>query len=174
MTNQLQLGLLVLALAAIAYFISRALVKKSGLPDGKVVYSDNDALQSLPKPLYDRDLILTGKPDYIISLEDGSVVPVEYKSQKAPALPYDSHILQLSAYCYLCEKSFGRKPAYGLIRYADKTFQIDYNEKREGELRQVIAEIRHCEANLEAPARSHSHPIRCRGCGYHAICDQRF
>jgi CRISPR-associated exonuclease Cas4 len=172
-TSQLQIGLLILALAVIAFLVSRLLARQSGLPEGKIVYSDNEALQELPKPLYDRALNLVGKPDYVITLKDGSIVPVEFKSQSAPSTPYDSHILQLSAYCYLCEKSFSRRPAYGLIRYADKTFQLDYEEGREKELFDLIAEMRRCETLGEAPARSHNQTSRCRGCGYGSICDQR-
>jgi CRISPR-associated exonuclease Cas4 len=172
-TSQLQVGLLILVLAGIAFLVSRLLVRQSGLPEGKIVYSDNEALQELPKPLYDPILNLVGKPDYVIALKDGSIVPVEFKSQKAPTTPYDSHILQLSAYCYLSEKSYGHRPAYGLIRYADKTYQIDYDEGQENELFDLIADMRRCETLGGAPARSHNQPSRCRGCGYDSICDQR-
>ncbi|MGB4595871.1 MAG: CRISPR-associated protein Cas4 [Anaerolineaceae bacterium] len=171
--SQSQIGLLILALALLAFLLSRLLAKQSGLPEGRMVYSDDEAFQKLPKPLYDRELNLVGKPDYVITLKDGSIVPVEYKSQNAPATPYDSHILQLSAYAYLCEKSFRRRPAYGLIRYADKTFQLDYDKRREKELLDLLTEIRRCELEGEAPARSHNQTSRCRGCGYGSICDQR-
>ena len=170
--SQLQIGLILLALALLLFLISRMFARQSGLPDGKIIYSDNEALQKLPKPLFDRELNLVGKPDYVVTLKDGSIVPVEFKSQKAPTAPYDSHILQLSAYCYLCEKSFGRRPTHGLIRYNDKTFQIDYDQARESEFLAAISEIRQCEALGVAPARSHNQPSRCRGCGYQSICDQ--
>ena len=173
MTTQTQIGLWILAVALMVFLVSRILFKRSGLPAGKLVYADNEALQELPKPLYDQALNLVGKHDYVITLKDGSMVPVEFKSQAAPSTPYDSHILQLSAYCYLCEKSFGRRPAYGLIRYANKTYQIYYDLALESELLDVIAQIRRCETQEEAPDRSHNQPTRCRGCGYNSICEQR-
>ena len=104
-----QIGLLILAISLLVFVFSLLLSKRSGLPEGRLVYADNEALQRLPKPLYDAELRLVGKPDYVMKLKDQSIVPVEFKSQNAPSYPYDSHILQLSAYCYLCEKAFGRK-----------------------------------------------------------------
>lgn len=167
-----QIGLLILAISLLVFVFSLLLSKRSGLPEGRLVYADNEALQRLPKPLYDAELRLVGKPDYVMKLKDQSIVPVEFKSQNAPSYPYDSHILQLSAYCYLCEKAFGRKPAYGLIRYADKTFKITYDERLQERLTQTIHEIRRCEAYSEAPVRSHSQPSRCHACGYRSTCGQ--
>ena len=68
--------------------------------------------------------MLTGKPDYVIKHDDGSLIPVEYKSAKAPNQPYESHIMQLAAYCALIESHFGTRPAYGIIRYSDRSFNI--------------------------------------------------
>lgn len=169
----LQLGLLLFAVAGLIFLLSRYMAHQSGLPSGKIVYADNRVFQSLPQPLYDPALDLVGKPDYIIALKDGTVIPVEYKSHPAPDRPYDSHVLQLAAYCYLCATSYQRRPPYGLIRYADKTFQINYTTQLESSLKDTITAMRSCECQSLSPDRSHHQPSRCRACGYRSICDQR-
>jgi len=168
-----QLGLLLLVVAGLFFLLSRYKAHQSGLPSGKIVYSDNRVFQSLPRPLYDSALNLAGKPDYIVALKDGTFIPVEYKSHPAPDRPYDSHVLQLTAYCYLCEISYGRRPPHGLIRYADKTFQIDYTPQQESVLIEVITAMRSCECQSVFPNRSHHQTSRCRACGYRSLCDQR-
>ena len=112
MTDWLWIGLLVLA-AAVLFLWSARKRRQTGLPTGKIVYADTDAWQKLPAPLYDPSLRLTGKPDYVVDIGGGVRVPVEVKSAPAPAEPYDSHVMQLAAYCLLLERSSGKRPPYG-------------------------------------------------------------
>lgn len=164
--------LLLLILAALFYFWSRAKSRQSGLPLGRVVYTDTDLWQELPSPLYDPQLHLTGKPDYVVHIKDGALVPVEVKSTPAPQQPYDSHIMQLGAYCWLLKQTEGTRPPFGLLRYRDKTFQIDYTDQLESQLVNLVRTIRQAEAKLDGPNPSHHDPTRCRKCGYRHICDR--
>ena len=85
--------------------------KRSGLPAGSVVYSDTAEWQETEEPLRSRRYGLVGRPDYLVQMRDGGrrfVVPVEVKSRARPARPYDSHILQLAAYCLLVEDNLRR------------------------------------------------------------------
>lgn len=165
--------LLLILAALVLLLIASRLFAKSGLPKGKVVYADTDQWQRVPEPLYDPQLNLVGKPDYVVALKDGSLVPVEVKSMNAPQTPYDSHVIQLAAYGYLLEATRDKKPAYGLLKYADKTFQVDFPPELESELVWLIGEVRSAEALREAPPRSHEEPARCRGCGYRENCEDR-
>lgn len=163
--------LLCLALAILFWFLSRKVGEASGLPQGRVVYVDTGAWGRLEKPLFSKRLQLTGKPDYVV--KDGEqVVPVEVKSGRAPADgPYDSHIYQLAAYCALVTDAYGRRPAYGLIRYADKTWSVEYTQTLEAELESLLDAIRADEAAQDV-ARSHNAPARCRACGFRDVCDE--
>jgi CRISPR-associated exonuclease Cas4 len=164
-------GILLLILGLLLWLLSRRQRKTTGLPAGDLLYTDSNYWQTLPKPLYDPVLELVGKPDYVVKEKTGMVVPVELKSGTAPSYPWDSHIMQLAAYCYLVEKNFGQRPPHGIIRYQNKSFTISYTSDLETKLLALIKEIRIVERTQLAP-RSHNQPARCRACGYHQICDQ--
>ncbi len=60
------IGFIILAIAIIM-LVSAAHKKKSlGLPSGSIIYSDPGVLGKVEKPLYDTELGLTGKPDYVV------------------------------------------------------------------------------------------------------------
>jgi CRISPR-associated exonuclease Cas4 len=146
--------------------------RASGLPEGRVVYTDTGAWGRPERPLFSARLQLTGKPDYLVR-EGGAAIPVEVKSGRAPASgPYAAHVYQLAAYCALTAEAYGRRPAYGLIKYADKTLRVDFTPALESELLQLLGEMR-ADAGADDVARSHSSPARCRACGFAEVCEQR-
>jgi CRISPR-associated exonuclease Cas4 len=143
-----------------------------GLPVGKVIYDDSSRRAGEEvKPLYSARLGLSGKPDYIVR-HQGLPVPVEVKSRRAPRQPYDSHIYQLAAYCLLIEEVMHQRPPYGIIRYNDRSFQIDYTPALEAALDDLLAEMRQLKVSL-TPPRSHDVPARCAACGYREECGER-
>ncbi len=147
--------------------------KSTGLPGGRIVYTDTSRWGAVEKPLYDPELGLTGKPDYLVE-QDGQMIPVEVKSSSAGHAPYDGHIYQLAAYCMLVEHTFGKRPPYGLLHYAGKesrTFAIDYTIDLENTVRELIREIQGISMR-KGVDRSHENPARCARCGYRAACDQ--
>lgn len=164
--------LFLLLLASLFYLLSMRKFRQTGLPRGRVIYADNAEQQKLPDPLFDPALRLVGKPDYVVKTPEGYIVPVEFKSMPSPDQPYDSHILQLAAYCHLVGVNLGPQPAYGLIRYADKTFQIGYTPKLQAELQKTLSEIRDIQTANYAPGRSHQSYERCVACGFRNVCDQ--
>jgi len=143
---------------------------QAGLPAGKIIYDDSRGWGKVEKPLLDIALGLTGKPDYIVE-EDGIPIPVEVKSTRAPETPYENHVYQLIAYCLLIENSRGIRPPYGILRYRNRTFSIDYTPELKARLLRIMDEMR-LPPHRNGPARSHEEPNRCRGCGYHSSCDQ--
>ena len=154
----------------IFFFLARRQRKQTGLPEGRVVYTDTGGWGRLERPLFSRARQLTGKPDYLIE-ENGEYIPVEVKSSRAPGRPYDSHIYQLAAYCMLVEDNYGVRPGHGLIRYADRTFAVDYTPKLEAELNSLLTAMR-VESLARTLDRSHEIPARCRSCGYRPVCGQ--
>lgn len=145
--------------------------RASGLPAGRVLYSDPKLIGKPERPLFDPASMLTGKPDYLVE-EDGAVIPVEYKSGWAPPEPYDGHIYQLLAYCLLVERSTGKRPPYGILRYRNRSFAIDYTGEGEQELLRLIEEM-HAAGSLRDVHRSHENPTRCASCGFRSACDER-
>ena len=166
----LYLALLLFFIAIFFFWQGGRQRKEAGLPGGRVIYTDTRGWGKLERPLYDQLLGLTGKPDYLVQ-QSGQIIPVEVKSGRAPESPYDSHIYQLAAYCLLVEKSYGKRPAYGIVHYADRDFAVDYTPELESSLLDLLAEMRRDEMKREVE-RSHEQAARCARCGFKKVCDQ--
>ncbi len=167
----LYLGLFLLLLALILMFVAGAQRRASGLPGGRVIYTDTRVWGEVEKPLYDGELGLTGKPDYLVE-QNGKLIPVEVKTGRTPEAPYDSHIFQVASYCHLVHKTFGKRPPYGIIHYPARDFAIDYTPELESALLDIIADMRIDERRASVP-RSHEQEHRCRRCGFREVCDER-
>lgn len=150
--------------------------KASGLPEGRLVYSDTSRWHKQEEPLYDPETGLTGRPDYLI--RDGrQIIPVEVKTSRSPHAPHETHIYQLAAYCLLVKRVSGVRPSYGMLHYTTpsrngQTYKIDFTPQMEQELIRLLEEIRQ-QANLKEVSRSHQSAARCRGCGFRDLCDQK-
>ena len=166
------LPLILLLLALLLLYLARRTRSASGLPGGQVVYSDTGGWERNEAPLFSARLQLTGKPDYLVAQRGGAMVPVEVKSAAAPpGGPHASHIYQLAAYCALAAEAYGRRPAKGLIKYADKVFEVPYTRALEAELHTLLAEMRADRAAADVH-RSHDSAGRCRGCGMQTVCTE--
>src|SRR5258708_32731452 len=166
----LYIALIFLILAIVFLWQSGRQRRQAGLPGGRVIYTDTRAWGAVEKPLFNNELGLTGKPDYLVE-KDGKLIPVEVKTGRAPNAPYDSHIFQLAAYCLLVDKTYGKRPPYGIIHYPSRDFAVDYTPALESALLDQLADMRRDELRREVP-RSHEEAARCRRCGFRKVCDQ--
>ena len=136
-----------------------------------MTYTDTSDWDRCERPLFSDRYRLTGRPDYLVRTRRG-VVPVEVKSGTSPPQPYLAHILQLAAYCLLVEEQEGRAPPYGILKYRDQAFEIDFTSGLRSELLDMIDDIRY-DLRAHDVERSHDEPARCQGCGYREQCKQR-
>ncbi len=142
-----------------------------GLPAGRVIYADTRGWGPVEQPLYDAELGLVGKPDYLVE-SAGQLIPVEVKSTRNTSAPYDAHIFQLAAYCLLVQRQLGKRPPYGILHYANRTYAIDYTPQLEQAVQDLLIEI-HAQEKLKELPRSHDSAARCSHCSYRSVCDQR-
>ncbi len=164
----LAIALLLLAITLLVF--ARRQRHTTGLPAGRVIYTDTGGWGKLEKPLYDPALHLAGKPDYL--LKQGSlVIPIEVKSSRAPEAPYDTHIFQLAAYCLLVMQNYPVRPPYGILNYPNRSYAIDFTPQLEASVVEVIHEMQALTARSPVD-RSHESAQRCRHCGFRSICDQ--
>jgi len=171
MSVLLGLALFLFVLALVLLWQGQREQRRAGLPLGRLLYTDLHPLQPTERAFFDPHTGLTGKPDYVV--QQGEVlIPVEVKAREAPLQPYLGHVYQVLAYCLLIESQTGRRPPYGILRYRNRTFAIDYTPQAEQTLRALIAEMQAI-APGRAPARSHAETARCARCGYRLHCDQR-
>ncbi|MHB8634719.1 MAG: CRISPR-associated protein Cas4 [Thermoplasmatota archaeon] len=114
---------------------------------------------------------LTGRPDYILATQQGTV-PVEVKTGHTPERPHRSHVLQLASYLHLVEVREGKPPPYGLIQYPEGFFRVDWDLPLRQDLASTLDRMGAAEAAGRAD-RDHEQPGRCRGCSRRLACDQK-
>ena len=166
------IAILLLAIGLLVLLWSRSTQAATGLPHGQVIYADTRAWGEVEKPLFSAAHRLVGKPDYLVREGRGRVVPVEVKSSSAPGDgPREGHVLQLAAYCLLVEETTGRRPAYGIIQYADKTFSVENTAELQSILLDALDDMLQA-LHAGRAERSHSDVRRCARCGYRPACDE--
>ena len=177
--------LLLLAVALAARLAARGYARRTGLPSGSLIYGDtgapvgrvapvtlNEEGERQERPLVSRRHGLTGRPDYLVRTREG-VVPVEAKSTRKPAsgVPYDSHLMQLAAYCLLVEDQLGEPVPYGVVRYRDGEIRVEYTPELRDTLLELLDKMREARESEEVH-RSHDEPPRCAACSYRDACDE--
>jgi CRISPR-associated exonuclease Cas4 len=68
------------------------------------------------------------------------------------------------------EEQFGQAPPYGLLRYADATFRLDYTPDVRADLLAILAEM-HDVLDADDVARDHAEARRCAACGFRDACE---
>jgi CRISPR-associated exonuclease Cas4 len=162
-------GLALLMIAALLWIWGLRLRRRTGLPWAPVLAQDTYG-PALEKPLFARRIGLTGKPDYLLDIR-GVTIPVEVKPGRRAPRPYESDLMQLAAYCLLVEETSGSAPPYGLLRYAERTFRLDYTAQVRDELLDLLDEMR-AVLDDDDCVRSHDDPRRCAGCGFFEQCSE--
>jgi CRISPR-associated exonuclease Cas4 len=165
-------ALLLLAVGLILLAFSRRFRRKSGMPEGEVVYED--ASGQAQEQFISKRLLMAGKPDYLIKDRNGDLIPVEVKSSNAPRAgrPYESHLMQLAAYFLLLEDVLQRPVPYGLIRYRNRTMRVANTDELRTRLMDIIAQMRRLMAR-EVARRNHNRVQRCSRCSVAHACDER-
>jgi CRISPR-associated exonuclease Cas4 len=166
------LFLVSLIAAALAWLFGWRLFVSSGLPSRRILRADVGSSFRQSAALTSRRYGLTGKPDYLVRVEDG-LVPVEVKSGKSPASgrPYEGHVFQLAGYCLLVEDLYRIPVPYGLIRYDDRTIRVEYTQDLRARLLQILDDI-HLARRGDECHISHAHVGRCRSCGFRSVCGE--
>lgn len=169
-------GFLILAGAIFLARRSWLSQKATGLPLARVsvIYSDSGAWEKVAEPLFSPTYGLTGKPDYVLETKKG-LVPVELKPSRVADQPYESDIMQLAAYCLLLEEAWNEQPPYGLLRYREKTFRVEWTAELRQTLLYLLDEMRELNATpafkgSPLPEPQHDMTVRCHSCGFHYIC----
>jgi CRISPR-associated exonuclease Cas4 len=143
--------------------------KSIDMPEGHIVYVDLDDGSS--ELLVSEKYGLRGRPDHIIEKE-GHYIPVELKTGRTPRGPLFSHIVQLGAYGLIIEDITGKRPPYGILKYPEKSFEIEFTD----ELRDIVLKKRdELLRDLEwgEAHRNHGRPGKCRACSRRKICPER-
>jgi CRISPR-associated exonuclease Cas4 len=158
--------------AALAWLFGWRLFVRRGLPSRNVLRADVGSSFPQSPAVTSRRYLLTGKPDYLVRVEDG-LVPVEVKSGRSPhsGRPHQGHMFQLAGYCLLVEDLYRVRVPYGLIRYEDRTMRVEYTQSIRARLLEILDDIRLARRGAECHI-SHTHVDRCRSCGFRSVCGE--
>ncbi len=116
------------------------------------VYTDADhATGRRARVLRDEVHGLSGKPDYIWR-ENGQLIPEEVKSRASGPHPARDHVIQLGVYFFLIEAEFHQRPAYGKLRYRNRTFRIENTADLRTEVLAIRERYERVSAGLVPPA----------------------
>ena len=138
-----------------------------GLPSGDLVYEDADGQGEI---LYSDQVPLIGKPDYIIKLPNGQLVPIELKlSVQNVASPHSNHVMQIAAYCLILEEYSEVPPTHGVLRYADCDFTVDYTPALRKKVIRLLSEMQNCNEK-QRPQLARQRVTKCRACTFQPIC----
>jgi CRISPR-associated exonuclease Cas4 len=141
--------------------------KDLSLPAGELVYEDADGQG---EPLTSDQYPLVGKPDYIIKLDDGRLVPVELKlNVHNTTTPYSNHVMQIAAYCLILEDYSGVLPTHGILRYADREFTVEYTPALRRKVIRLLNEMQQYNEQ-QAPPLTRQKAAKCRACTYQPTC----
>ncbi|HEY7348958.1 MAG TPA: PD-(D/E)XK nuclease family protein [Ktedonobacterales bacterium] len=136
------------------------------LPEGRIVYQGVDGTG---EPLLATSYPLSGKPDYVILSPEGMPIPVELKLTIESEEAQRHHVMQLAAYFVILEDLYDRPPTYGVLRYANKDFTIQYSEALKRKVARRLAEMEHCDEQ-HPPTLTHQLPSKCHACPFQPIC----
>ena len=76
------------------------------------------------------------------------------------------------SYCPLVEEAMGKKPPYGILRYADGEFEVPYDGKAKIALFNQMEEMRRVMGGRAKAQRNHKRPNKCNACSYRSVCGE--
>src|SRR5260370_42335457 len=171
------IGLLLAAFAVVLLLLNERRFRRTrltgerrralGLPEGDLVYDVADGQgETLSSSIYP----LAGKPDYVVKLPDGRLVPVELKLNVHDATaPHSNHTIQVAAYCLILEDYFVQAPTHGILRYADREFTLEYTSALRKKVIRLLTEMAKCSEQQPPPLSSHR-ASKCLTCTSQPIC----
>lgn len=122
--------------------------------------------------LSDAELGLSGRPDLVVLLANGTPVPVEYKATHLFVGYHTAHgrifdAVQAIAECRLVEAAFGRRPSHGIVLYGDAAgsglhegwVEVPYGDAELAWLRAALTQVRSDAVRAPVPSER-----TCGGC----------
>ena len=137
------------------------------LPEGELVYEDMDGQG---EALISDQAPLLGKPTYVVKQADGRLTPIEVKNIEINELkPASQHIVQIAAYCLILEDYAELPPLYGIVRYSDREFEVEYTPALRKKVIRLLEEMALCNERQPPPLQKQK-VTKCRTCLFQPIC----
>lgn len=169
------IGFMIFCLVMLAFWLSfRPSIKvkdkkELGVKCAEPIYADEKGAKLLVAP----ELSLQGKPDFIFETWIlKRYIPLEIKSAKIQEeMPHLGDFYQLAAYFLIIEAVYGKRPPYGKLVYANKTFTIRNTAKLRKKIKKIVNNMQDM---LEESYRPKPQPsfMKCKNCMcQHTVCE---
>jgi CRISPR-associated exonuclease Cas4 len=125
-------------------------------------------------PMASVQLGIRGVVDEVLTLEDGTRAPFDYKFAEYPGQVYANIRVQSVLYGLLIAETFGVPVHRGFLCYTrsnHKVVEVEHGEKEAQEARAVVAEVLEVIRTGRFPEGT-AWKARCRDCCYRNICIQ--
>ena len=154
-------GVLILLWLVFRPTITEKPKRETGVARASLIYSD----QKGTKMLFAESLMLQGKPDMVFETwAMKKIIPLEIKSGKLKEeMPHLGDLYQLVAYFLIIEEAWGKRPPYGKLVYANKTFTVRNTRKLRKAVLHTIEDMREM---LKGDYEPMAHPdfMKCKHC----------
>jgi len=118
--------------------------------------------------------LLRGKVDEVLTLDDGTMAPLDYKFAQYKGKVYSTYKTQLACYSCLIEDNFGKEVNRGYLVYTrskNKLIKVEIGEAQKQEVKECAKAIGQIIQNNRFP-KATRYKKRCTGCTYRNICIQ--
>jgi CRISPR-associated exonuclease Cas4 len=125
-------------------------------------------------PMYSATLGVRGVADEVLTLDDGSMAPLDYKFARAPRKPFRNQRVQSVLYGLLIRETFDVPVRRGFLCYTrskNKIVELPFGEKAFAEATQIVREVLEVIQLGYLPQATRS-TARCGDCCYRNICIQ--
>jgi len=122
--------------------------------------------------LSSEDLHIRGIVDEVLTLEDGSMAPLDYKFAEYKEKQFKTYKMQSLAYGMLIAENYGKTVNKGFIVYTrsrNKIVEIEFEQKDKNQLYKTIDNILKIIQKGYFPKKTSS-KARCPDCTYRNIC----
>ncbi len=116
--------------------------------------------------------LMRGKVDEVLTLEDGTMAPLDYKFAQYKEKVYSTYKTQLACYACLIEDNFDKKVNRGYLVYtrsSNKLITIEIGEEQKREVKECAKAIGEIIQTNRFP-KATRYKKRCIDCTYRNIC----
>ncbi len=123
-------------------------------------------------PLASETLGIRGIADEVLTLENGTMAPLDYKFAKAPKKIYRTHRYQAALYAMLIAEHYGVASTKGFLCYTRSSYKletVEFTASTFTKARKLAEEVHEVIRDGTLPIAT-AYPTRCVDCCYRNIC----
>lgn len=116
--------------------------------------------------------LMRGRVDEVLTLQDNSMAPLDYKFAEYKDRVYDTYQTQLYCYAWLIEENFGKPVNKGFLVYTrsrNKVIEVEISEENKAHVKKAAADIFDIIEQNRYP-KATKYKARCVSCTYRNMC----